>query len=314
MLGFGEAAFVQAAGFLKITGGDNPLDVTWIHPESYAAAGQLLESLGFQPAAVIDKEKDAELAERLAGANVAEMAKNLHVGALTLTDIVGQLSRPGRDPRESLPKPIFKKGILKLDDLAPGMELMGTVLNVVDFGAFVDIGLKDTGLVHVSQLASKFIQDPHDCVSVGDIVTVWVMAVDKERRRVSLTLIDPATRRTGEERRPPRTERRRPERPAGAPAEGATPRPAQQRSGNRPGGNRSGGDRSGGQRSARPDRGSDRQQKPHAPPRPKPKPRPVVPLTKGMAEGREPLRTFGDLKQFIEMKRQDDDSAEPSQS
>ena len=193
VLGFGEAAFVQAAGFLKITGGDNPLDVTWIHPESYAAAGQLLESLGFQPAAVIDKEKDAELAERLAGANVAEMAKNLHVGALTLTDIVGQLSRPGRDPRESLPKPIFKKGILKLDDLAPGMELMGTVLNVVDFGAFVDIGLKDTGLVHVSQLASKFIQDPHDCVSVGDIVTVWVMAVDKERRRVSLTLIDPAT-------------------------------------------------------------------------------------------------------------------------
>ncbi len=142
VLGFGEAAFVQAAGFLKITGGDNPLDVTWIHPESYAAAGQLLESLGFQSADVIDKEKDAALAERLAGANVAEMAKSVHVGALTLTDIVGQLSRPGRDPRESLPKPIFKKGILKLDDLAPGMELMGTVLNVVDFGAFVDIGLK----------------------------------------------------------------------------------------------------------------------------------------------------------------------------
>jgi uncharacterized protein len=200
------------------------------------------------------------------------------------------------------------------------MELMGTVLNVVDFGAFVDIGLKDTGLVHVSQLASKFIQDPHDCVSVGDIVTVWVMAVDKERRRVSLTLIDPASRRN-EERRPPRQERRRPDRPPQTQGEGGA-RPAgqqnggQRQGGQRPGGRPGGGQQRGGQqggggRSSRPDRGSD-QKKPHSAPRPKPKPRPVVPLTKGMAEGREPLRTFGDLKQFIELKRDTDDQAPES--
>jgi uncharacterized protein len=293
VLGFGEAAFVQAAGFLKIVGGDNPLDATWIHPESYAAAGQLLDKSGFQPGDLPDKAKATELAERLAAANLAELSASASVGALTLADIVAQLARPGRDPRESLPKPIFKKGILKLDDLAPGMELMGTVLNVVDFGAFVDIGLKDSGLVHVSQLAAKFVQDPHDCVSVGDIVTVWVMVVDKERRRVSLTMIDPATRRTSEDRRPPRAERRRQDRPATVPA--ATPArrasvPAQQPA------------RGGRQRSENPN--------PHGPPKPKGKPRPVVPLTKEMAEGREPLRTFGDLKQFFELKRQDDDAAE----
>ena len=217
VLGFGEAAFVQAAGFLKIVGGDNPLDATWIHPESYAAANQLLEKTGLHTADLADKGKAAELAERLAAANVAELATSVEVGALTLADIVAQLARPGRDPRESLPKPIFKKGILKIDDLAPGMELMGTVLNVVDFGAFVDIGLKDSGLVHVSQLSTKFVQDPHDAVSVGDIVTVWVMSVDKERRRVSLTMIDPASRRAAEERRPPRPDRRRADRPSALP-------------------------------------------------------------------------------------------------
>jgi uncharacterized protein len=319
VLGFGEAAFVQAAGFLKIVGGDNPLDATWIHPESYPAATQLLETLGFQATDLADKAKDAELGERLSAANLPELAQSVHVGTLTLKDIVGQLTRPGRDPRESLPKPIFKKGILKLDDLTPGMELMGTVLNVVDFGAFVDIGLKDTGLVHVSQLASKFIQDPHDCVSVGDIVTVWVMAVDKERRRVSLTLIDPASRRN-EERRPPRQERRRPERPAQGADGGARPagqRQEGQRQGGRPGGGQQAGQQRGGQqgrgqRSTRPDHGSDQQKKPHSAPRPKPKPRPVVPLTKGMAEGREPMRTFGDLKQFLELKRDTDDETPES--
>ena len=106
---------------------------------------------------------------------------------------MAQLTRPGRDPREDLPPPIFKSGILKLDDLQPGMELMGSVLNVVDFGAFVDIGLHDSGLVHVSQLANQFVRDPHDVVSVGDIVKVWVMEIDKTRRRVSLTMIPPGT-------------------------------------------------------------------------------------------------------------------------
>ena len=116
-------------------------------------------------------------------------------GGLLLKDILVQLARPGRDPREDLPQPIFKKGVIKLDDLTAGMELQGTVLNVVDFGAFVDIGLHDTGLVHISQLANQFVRDPHDVVSVGDTVKVWVHEIDKTRRRVSLTMIAPGTER-----------------------------------------------------------------------------------------------------------------------
>src|SRR5262249_18506348 len=122
-------------------------------------------------------------------------------GEMLLADILAQLQRPGRDPREDLPPPIFKKGVIKLDDLTPGMELSGTVLNVVDFGAFVDIGLHDTGLVHISQLANKFVRDPHEVVSVGDIVKVWVHEIDKTRRRVSLTMIAPGTPRTAPPKR-----------------------------------------------------------------------------------------------------------------
>ena len=125
------------------------------------------------------------------------------VGTLTLRDILAQLARPGRDPREDLPLPVFKQGVLKLEDLTPGMELTGTVLNVVDFGCFVDIGMHDSGLVHVSRLADRFIRDPHEVVAVGDIVKVWVMEVDKERRRVSLTMIRPGSER---QRRPARGE------------------------------------------------------------------------------------------------------------
>ena len=139
--GFGEATFVQAAGFLKIVDGANPLDATWIHPESYELARETLGRLEATPEDLTDKERAAQLGERIAKLNLEELAAQLHAGALTLTDIVAQLARPGRDPRESLPPPIFKRGILKLDDLTRGLELMGTVLNVVDFGAFVDIGL-----------------------------------------------------------------------------------------------------------------------------------------------------------------------------
>ncbi|HXT59089.1 MAG TPA: Tex-like N-terminal domain-containing protein, partial [Pirellulales bacterium] len=201
--GFGEAAFIQAAGFLKIALGANPLDATWIHPESYDLARQTLAKLEATPEDLADGQRAAQVAERVTKLNLEELARQLQAGALTLADIVAQLARPGRDPRENLPQPIFKHGILKLDDLAPGLELMGTVLNVVDFGAFVDIGLKDSGLVHVSQLANKFVQDPHDVVSVGDIVRVWVREVEKDRRRVSLTMIKPGTRRQNEPRTAP---------------------------------------------------------------------------------------------------------------
>jgi uncharacterized protein len=313
--GFGEATFVQSAGFLKIVGGDNPLDATWIHPESYEAAHKVLSKLECTPADLMDKEKAAQLTDRTSTIQLDQLAGEVQVGSLTLSDIVSQLARPGRDPRESLPPPIFKRGILKLDDLTPAMELAGTVLNVVDFGAFVDIGLKDSGLVHISQLANKYVQDPHSVVSVGDIVKVWVLEVDKQRRRVSLTMIEPGTRRPPEQRHTRRHDKGK----SGAPApqtgqdgqpqgEGAAasqqqqrpPRPQQQRSQQRP---QQGGGQRPPQRGGRPQGGNRPPQKTQAPPPRPPKPKPVVPLTKAMKEGKAPLRTFGDLAQFMQLKQ-----------
>jgi uncharacterized protein len=193
--GVGPATFTQAAGFLKIRTGDTTLDRTWVHPESYPVAIKLLEKLGFSPEVVRDKEQLPALHAKLSELNLATAARELEVGEPTLRDICDALARPDRDPRDDLPKPIFKKGVLKIEDLQPGMELKGTVLNVVDFGAFVDIGLKDSGLVHISQLANRYIKSPHDVVSVGDVVTAWVMGVDHERKRVSLTMVKPGTER-----------------------------------------------------------------------------------------------------------------------
>ena len=135
------------------------------------------------------------MAERIGQVDRESLANELSVGLLTLNDILTQLVRPGRDPREDLPAPVFKRGVIKLEDLAAGMELTGTVLNVVDFGCFVDIGMHDSGLVHVSRLADKYVRDPHDVVAVGDIVKVWVVEIDKERRRVSLTMVKPGSER-----------------------------------------------------------------------------------------------------------------------
>jgi uncharacterized protein len=216
--GVGPATYTQAAGFLKIPGAENPLDRTWVHPESYPTALKLLEKLGFTPEVVRDKAQLTALHEKLNELDIAATARELEVGEPTLRDICEALARPDRDPREDLPKPIFKRGVLKLEDLTPGMELKGTVLNVVDFGAFVDIGLKDSGLVHISQLANRYIKSPHDVVSVGDVVTAWVMGVDHERKRVSLTMVKPGT-----------------ERPRGAPGGG--------RRGGGPEGQRGGGER-----------------------------------------------------------------------
>ena len=198
--GVGPARYVQAAGFLKITDGADPLDRTWIHPESYPATRQLLGELGFSPEALLDRARLEELRERLKAVPVEETAARLQVGVPTLRDILDALARPGRDPREDLPPPVFKKGILRLEDLQPGMELKGTVLNVVDFGAFIDIGLKDSGLVHISRMANRYIKSPYEVVAVGDVVTVWVVEVDQARRRVSLTMIKPGTERKPPER------------------------------------------------------------------------------------------------------------------
>lgn len=184
----GEQAFVQAAGFLKIADGDEPLDNTWVHPESYDTARRLLAKLGFATEDILDKEKLAEIKLRLAQVDLDQTAEELGIGKPTLKDIIDALGKPGRDPREDMPKPIFRNDVLKMEDLKPGMVLTGTVRNVVDFGAFVDIGVKQDGLVHVSELSDKFVKDPTDVVAVGDIVEVRVKEVDLTRKRIALSM------------------------------------------------------------------------------------------------------------------------------
>lgn len=184
----GEQAFIQAAGFLKIADGKEPLDATWVHPESYEVARQLLAKLGFETTDILVKEKLADINDRLRQVNIDKMADELGVGKPTLKDIIEALAKPGRDPREDLPKPIFRNDVLKMEDLKPGMMLTGTVRNVVDFGAFVDIGVKQDGLVHISQLSDRFVKNPTDVVAVGDIVEVRVLEVDLARQRIALTM------------------------------------------------------------------------------------------------------------------------------
>ncbi|MZP41506.1 S1 RNA-binding domain-containing protein [Heliobacterium gestii] len=183
----GPQAFVQCAGFVRIPDGDNPLDNTPVHPESYDGALSLLKALGFAPADM-GGPRHGELKAALAKVEVAKMAEAIGLGVPTLKDIIDALMKPGRDPREDLPKPRFSSEVLSIDNLKEGMVLQGTVRNVVDFGAFVDIGVKHDGLVHVSQLADKFVRHPMEVVAVGDIVTVAVLSVDRQRERVGLTM------------------------------------------------------------------------------------------------------------------------------
>lgn len=180
----GPAAFQQAAGFLRIYEGDNPLDSTAIHPESYAVALQLLEMVEASPE---DIGKPA-MSARLNGLNLAELAARLEVGVPTLKDVIEALQKPHRDPRDELPPPLFRTDVLSIEDLSPGMTLQGTVRNVVDFGAFVDIGVKNDGLVHISELAERYVRHPMEVVSVGDQVTVRVLSIDRDRGKVSLSM------------------------------------------------------------------------------------------------------------------------------
>ena len=181
-------AFEQSAGFLRIFDGDNPLEVTAVHPESYEATDKLLEKIDFNKNDLKNKEKLEELRNKLKNIDIKEKAKELNIGEMTLTDIIEELSRPGRDPREDMPKPILRSDVLKLEDLKEGMVLTGTVRNVIDFGAFVDIGVKHDGLVHISEMSDKYIKNPSDIVSVGDIVKVKVINIDKERQKVALSM------------------------------------------------------------------------------------------------------------------------------
>ena len=175
-------AFEQCAGFLRIIDGKNPLEITAVHPESYEATEKLLKSLGFDKEDLRDREKTDALRQKLKTVDIAKTAKDLEIGEMTLTDIIAELSKPGRDPREDMPKPILRQDVLKLEDLKEGMILTGTVRNVIDFGAFVDIGVKYDGLVHISEMSEKFIKNPSDLVSVGDIVKVKVIKIDMERK------------------------------------------------------------------------------------------------------------------------------------
>ena len=184
----GKVAFEQCAGFLRILDGDNPLEITAVHPESYEATEKLLAKIGFDKKDLKDKEKLENIRNKLKSINVSQTAKELEIGEMTLTDIIEELSKPGRDPREDMPKPILRSDVLKLEDLKEGMTLTGTVRNVIDFGAFVDIGVKYDGLVHISEMSDKYIKNPSDLVAVGDVIKVKVIKVDLERHKVALSM------------------------------------------------------------------------------------------------------------------------------
>ena len=186
----GPKAFEQCAGFLRVRDSKNALDATAVHPESYEAAKALLEKLGYQ-LSDIKAGKLPDLNVRMEEIGVKKLAEELNVGEPTLKDIARELQKPGRDPRDDLPKPVLRTDVLAIEDLAPGMELMGTVRNVIDFGAFVDIGVHQDGLVHISRMANRFIKHPAEVVKVGDVIKVWVVEVDAKKKRIALTMLPP---------------------------------------------------------------------------------------------------------------------------
>ncbi|MCK1997122.1 RNA-binding transcriptional accessory protein [Psychrobacillus psychrodurans] len=183
----GAKTYEQAIGFLRVPDAKNPFDATGIHPESYKGAEQVLEIAGLKKTQIGTREAE----EALKKISIETVSKELEIGEITLKDIVDTLIKPARDPREAFPQPILKKDVLKLEDLKTGMELQGTVRNVVDFGAFVDIGVKQDGLVHISKLKKGFVKHPLDVVSLGDIVTVWVEQFDANKGRIALTMLPP---------------------------------------------------------------------------------------------------------------------------
>ena len=184
----GKVAFEQCAGFIRVFNGKNPLEITSVHPESYEVAENLLKSIGYKKEDLLNKDSLKEIKEKLAKVNVEKTSEELQVGNMTLKDIIDELSKPGRDPREEMPKPVLRSDVLKFEDLREGQILTGTVRNVIDFGAFVDVGVKHDGLVHISEMSDKFVKNPSEIVSVGDVVKVKVIAIDMERQKVKLSM------------------------------------------------------------------------------------------------------------------------------
>ena len=184
----GKVAYQQCSGFIRIPDGKNPLEITAVHPESYKKAEQLLENIGYTKEDLRNQEKLKDIKVKLSSINLKEVSEKLDIGEMTLKDIVEELSKPGRDPRDEMPKPILRSDVLKFEDLREGMILNGTIRNVIDFGAFVDIGVKHDGLVHISELSEKFVKNPSDVVSIGDIVKVKVIGIDEKRQKVNLSM------------------------------------------------------------------------------------------------------------------------------
>lgn len=319
-----DKRFEQAAGFLRVHGGDEPLDGTWIHPESYPVAQAILNDVGMQSSDLRDAEKLEELRGKLKTVHPEVYAAKTGMSISVIKDVFHLLANPRHDPRDDQPMPIFRKSILKIEDLKPGQELRGTVLNVVDFGAFVDIGLKDSGLVHISQMANRYIKNPYELLAVGDVVTVWVRSVDVERRHVSLSMIAPGSERKPAERRhgPPRGERREPIPTQGEPPPKSQGPPHEQ-------------DR--GQRRGRPPRrefrrpGAPAQPQsatsaetasaaastaapPPRPHRPPGKPKPLPKLSASALKGKTPLHSFGELEAFFKAKEEPPPQPEPPAS
>ena len=183
----GPKAFEQCAGFLRVMDSRNPLDATAVHPESYDAAKLLLEKLGYDLKEI--RGGAADVIHRASRYGHEKLAREIGVGIPTLNDMLNELAKPGRDPRDELPRPVLRTDVLEMKDLKPGMELTGTVRNVIDFGAFVDIGVHQDGLVHISRMSRKFIRHPSEAVKVGDVVKVWVVSVNEGKKRIALTMV-----------------------------------------------------------------------------------------------------------------------------
>ena len=302
--GISDATFAQCAGFMRVVDGDNPLDATWIHPESYATATAVLEKFGMTVEDLRVADKRAELGEKTKSANLKELATELGVGPRLLADIVAELVTPGRDVRESREFPIFKRSLVKLEDLKPGMELTGVVSRVVEYGAFIDFGATTSGMAHVSRLSASHVRDARQVVSVGQTLKVWIVDVDLARNRVGLSAVAPCA---ANDRRPRRDGERRFTRGDSESAERRERRPRRPRGDGDRDRERSesGGEvrRERGERSERGPRRNDRNRdnRDRAPRNAQvvPKAKEVKPLSEEKKSGKESLQSFGELKQFF---------------
>ena len=297
--GINEHVYRYAIGFLCIPDGYEPLDRTKIHPEQYDAARAILAKCEMTPEDLLKENQTAEFLNKIAPIDKHALADELSLGINMTSFLIEELSNIGHDVREKLPAPIFKKGVMKIEDLSVGMELTGTVLNVVDFGAFVDIGLHESGLVHISQMGCNFVRDAHQYLSIGDILKVWVLNLDVEHHRISLTLLPPGT----EKERHHRGKRNESARPGDSPAENQER--SRQNTQNRAHLAKRSEKHTESRESQRENRRDDssrenatRSRNPRVIVAP-PKKKKLVPLSPEMKSGKEPLRSFSDLAQLL---------------